>query len=390
MKLTLKSAIAMVVAFSIPAIAVAPASAAAIDRYTITVDCDATLSVTGEDTQNIADGDLLTITFLNCSGIEIWDNDDLANAALPGGTVVDNTENQMINSDDFDVTVDGTAGLEINTSTIGLGTDWDINIKVADDAGDPNSTLILTDDLTLEIGAPDMMIREEDIGDDVADDGTGDIYMGGDDACQVEPGNHVYDAINFDVLIDGTYDFRAVDVLPLDEDMYWMVDKYPAGDPFIVVYEDFDPNNPEAGIVGCNDDSDDNSDNPTIQALWVENPDSLVTGTGYITDNQWPWFRADLEPGDYTIVYMPFPTISTSNFAAGQHDASSDSSTTWDPTAMTVTYEFWGPEGGIVLSSDEELATTGGVNPSFALWAGLGIVGVGVAVAVARRREQRA
>jgi LPXTG-motif cell wall-anchored protein len=48
---------------------------------------------------------------------------------------------------------------------------------------------------------------------------------------------------------------------------------------------------------------------------------------------------------------------------------------------------MWGPAGGIVFG--EELATTGGVEPSFALWAGIGIVGVGVAVAVARRREQR-
>ena len=60
---------------------------------------------------------------------------------------------------------------------------------------------------------------------------------------------------------------------------------------------------------------------------------------------------------------------------------------TWDPIAQKVTYEMWGPAGGIIFG--EELATTGGVEPSFALWAGIGIVGVGVAVAVARRREQR-
>jgi LPXTG-motif cell wall-anchored protein len=49
---------------------------------------------------------------------------------------------------------------------------------------------------------------------------------------------------------------------------------------------------------------------------------------------------------------------------------------------------MWGPEGGIVLGF-EELAPTGGVNPSFALWAGLGVVGIGVAMTVARRREIR-
>jgi hypothetical protein len=50
-----------------------------------------------------------------------------------------------------------------------------------------------------------------------------------------------------------------------------------------------------------------------------------------------------------------------------------------------MTYEIWGPEGGLVLG----LADTG-VDPAFGLWTGLALAGTGVAITVARRRAQRA
>ncbi len=382
MKFTLKSAIAMFAALSIPAVAVAPASALAIDRYTIEVDCDATLPDGAEEDHNIAPGDLLTITILNCSGIDIWDNDDAGNAFLPGGAVIDATQTQAISSDNFVVTVDGGAGLEIDTTTIGESTDWDIDVNVAYDVGNPaGATLLATETLTFPLGVADMMVREAEIG------GL-DVFLGEVSTCEVEPGQHIYRNLDFTVTASGVYDFRAVDVSPMDEDMYWMTEEYPNSDPFMVLYEDFNPNDPEAGVVGCNDDSDDN-DTSEIEDYWDAAGDSLLTGTDYITDDQWPWYRTTLDPGNYSLVIMTPETISTADFDAGQNGATSNNSDTWDPIAQSTTYEMWGPEGGIVLGF-EELAPTGGVNPSFALWAGLGIVGVGVAVAVARRREQRA
>ena len=179
---------------------------------------------------------------------------------------------------------------------------------------------------------------------------------------------------------------------PIDEDLNWGVDTYPTTDPFLAVYETFNPALPETGVVGCNDDNDDTG-NPAIDDAWEMNPDydfeGLVTEAGDILHDQWPWFRATLEPGNYTMVYMPFSTMGSADFAAGQYGLTSvDNGDTWDPIAQSTTYEMWGPAGGIVFG--EGLATTGGVNPSFALWAGIGIVGVGVAVAVARRRDQRA
>lgn len=381
MKFTLKSAIAMFAALSIPAIAVAPASALAIDRYTITVDCDATLPDGAEEDHNIAPGDLLTITILNCSGIVIWDNDDAGNAFLPGGAVIDATQTQAISSDNFVVTVDGGAGLEIDTTTIGESTDWDIDVNVAYDVGNPaGATLLATETLTFPLGVADMMVREAEIG------GL-DVFLGEVSTCEVEPGQHIYRNLDFTVTASGEYDFRAVSVNPMDEDMYWMAEEYPNSDPFMVLYEDFNPNDPEAGVVGCNDDSEDN-DTAEIEAYWGPADDSLLTGTNYITDDQWPWYRTTLDPGNYSLVIMTPETISTADFDAGQNGATSNNSDTWDPIAQSTTYEMWGPEGGIVLGF-EELAPTGGVNPSFALWAGLGVVGIGVAMTVARRREIR-
>ena len=380
MKFTLKSAIAMLVALSISAIAVAPASAMAIDRYTIEVDCDATQLDGAEDDHNIADGDVLTITFTNCTGQDIWDESS-GNAFLPGAVLIDNTQSQTVTTSPFVVTVDGRSQLNIETDGKTI-VDGDLDIRIAYDVGNPaGATLLATETLTFPLGVADMMVREAEIGGS-------DVFLGEVSMCEVEPGQHIYRNLDFTVTASGVYDFRAVDVSPLDEDMYWMTEEYPNSDPFMVLYEDFNPNDPEAGVVGCNNDSDTN-DTAEIEDYWDVADDSLLTGTDYITDDEWPWYRTTLDPGNYSLVIMTPETISTADFDAGQNGATSNNPDTWDPIAQSTTYEMWGPAGGIVFAS-EELAPTGGVNPSFALWAGLGIVGVGVAVAVARRREQRA
>ena len=92
---------------------------------------------------------------------------------------------------------------------------------------------------------------------------------------------------------------------------------------------------------------------------------------------------------------MPFSTAGTDDFAAGQFgDLSTDSDVTWDPIAQSTTYEMWGPAGGIDVGGGPapeapELAETG-VEPTFALWSALFMIGTGaVIMAVRRRREQR-
>jgi hypothetical protein len=378
LKTTIKAAAALVAAL-IPISLASPAFALAIDRYTIEVDCNATLPDGAEEDHNIADGDLLTITFLNCANLDIWDNNNTGNAFLPGGAIIDDSETQLISSNNFVVTVDGETQLEIDTTSIGIDTDWDIDVNMAYDVGNPNSTLLATETLTMPLGVSDMMVRESAIGGP-------DVLLGENGQCDVEPGEHVYSALDFTVLAGGEFDFRAVNVSPMDEDMYWQVEEYPNSDPFMVLYEGFNPDNPDAGVVGCSDNSDDSSGSAEIAAYWGPADDSLLTGTGYITDDQWPWYRTTLEPGNYSLVIMTPETISTEDFDAGQNGATSGNDDTWDPIAQSTTYEMWGPAGGLRLG--HPLADTG-VNPAFALWSGLALAGTGVAITVARRRAQR-
>jgi hypothetical protein len=270
--------------------------------------------------------------------------------------------------------------LEVDTFETNID-DGDLDIRIAYDVGNPEgSALLATETLAFPLGVEDMMVREAEIGGS-------DILLGEESTCEVEPGPHIYRNLDFTVTASGEYDFRAVSVYPMDEDMYWMAEEYPNGDAFMVLYEDFNPNDPEAGVVGCNDDSDDN-DTAEIEAYWGPADDSLLTGTNYIMDDQWPRYRTTLDPGYYSLVIMTPETISTADFDAGQNGATLSYGDTWDPRALSTAYEMWGPEGGIALGF-EELSPTGGVNPSFALWAGLGVVGIGVAMTVARRREIR-
>lgn len=381
-----KSALAVIAAMSSVLITVAPAHAVAYDRLNIVVDCD--LGETGEDDHVIASGEVLTVTFVNCDGVGIIDNDNTGNATMPNSTVIDDSYSQTVSGNSFVVTVDGEADLEVDNSE-------DVDVYVAGTIDDPTTTLLATEDMTLRLSARETMIREEMIGDPVGDDGTGDIYMDMNEECEVEPGLHVYTTLKFDVNKAGTYDFRAIDVSPIDEDLNWGVTKYPSSDPFFALYEDFDPSSPENGLVGCNDDGDD-SGITEVDEAWgplFDSFEGLVTESGEMLHSQWPWFRTTLEPGTYTMVYMPFSTMGTEDFALGQFGATSDNNPTdnpdsvWEPTAQTVTYEMWGPAGGITLG--EGLAATGGIEPSLALWAGLAIVGTGVAIGAGRRRETR-
>ena len=388
MNLALKVA-ATFVAAALPITLATPAFAVEYDRLNITVDCD--LGEIGEDDHVLAPSEVLTVTFVNCDGLSLEDNDNTGNAILPDSTVLNSSGTQIISGNSFVVTVDGEADLAVDD-------DEDVDVYVAGPTDDPSSTLLATEDITIELSASETMIREEAIGT-AGDDGSGNIYIDGKEQCQVEPGLHVYETLEFEVTKEGTYDFRAVGVSPIDEDLNWGVDKYPSSDPFLAVYETFNPALPESGVVGCNDDGDDTGV-PAIDGAWaIDDSNSfegLLTESGDIVDDQWPWFRATLEKGNYTLVYMPFSTVGTEDFAAGRFgDLSSTSDVTWDPIAQTVTYEMWGPAGGIDVGGGPapdapELAETG-VEPTFALWSALFMIGTGaVIMAVRRRREQRA
>lgn len=385
---TVKSAIALLAISAFPLAAAAPAMAVDFDRLDFTVDC--VLGEVGEDDHVLVEGETLTITLENCGGYYIRDFDDTDNATLTTVGLLDSNLVE-IPGGSVNLTITGNADIDFNeTLDDEEEFDVDIDVWIAEPIDDPASTLFGTEEMTLALGAPESMFREEMIGDPTGDDGNGDIYINGLEECQVEPGPHVYETLEFSVTEAGTYDFRAISVDPIDEDLNWGVLKYPSSDPFLALYSDFDPADPESGIVGCNDDND-STGVAEIDLAWdideFDSYEALVTEDGSILDNQFPWFRTDLEPGEYTLVYMPFSAMGTADFDLGQFHESSDNTSTWEPIAQSVTYEMWGPEGGIEIGHG--LAATG-VEPALALWSGLALAGTGVAITVARRRETRA
>jgi hypothetical protein len=309
MNRTLKFAAALVAAL-LPISLASPAFAVAYDRLNIAVDC--AIGETGEDDHVIVPGEVLSVTFRNCDGIDIEEYDNTGNATMPDNTVIDDSGTQTVYANFFVVTVVGAADLGLDDGDI------DVDVYVAGPVDDPTSTLLATEEVTLSLSASETMIREEMIGDPVGDEGSGDIYIGGNEACAVEPGLHVYETLEFTVTKAGTYNFRAVEVSPIDEDLNWGVDKFPSSDPFLAVYETFNPALPETGVVGCNDDGydtgvtviDDAWDDPSSPG---DDFEGLVTESGDILHWQFPWFRSSLEPGNYTLVYMPFSTVGSAD-----------------------------------------------------------------------------
>jgi hypothetical protein len=209
MNKTIASMVALGVAISLP-IGFASPAFALNTRLAITVDCD--LGEEGEDDHVIAPTDVLTITLVNCEGEDALDIDNTGSAVLNGTTTLTGTT-FVLDSGPQEIVVTGSTDIHIADLEIG---NIDIDVNSAGPAYTPSSTLLATEVITLEVGAPETMIRESAIGDPVGDDGTGDIYLGGKEECQVVPGAHVYQTFEIDVVIAGDYQFVATQVSPVD------------------------------------------------------------------------------------------------------------------------------------------------------------------------------
>lgn len=365
-------------------VAMASPAFALNSRLAITVDCD--LGETGEDNHVISPTDVLTITVLNCEDVEAKDYDNNAQAVLDGVTTLTSTA-VVLTQATHEVVVTGSQDYMIANLAFG---DIDVDLYKASTAWTPSSTLLATRALTLELGAPDTMIRENAI-DTPGDDGEGDIYLGGVQNCDLEPGQHVYSTLEFEILTSGEYEFVATDVSPTDEDIIWGEQQYPSSDPFLALYREFDPANPESGVVMCNDDGDESA-NSNVNDSWYDSEEGetyrgLELYNGNIIDNQFPWMSVALEAGRYTLVYLPFSAMSSVDFSAGHYADHPNSETTWSPIAQSVTYDMWGPSGGI--SFEPQLAKTG-VNSALGVWVGLGLLVVGATLAFTRRNNRNA
>jgi hypothetical protein len=368
-----------------------PALAVDFDRLNFTVDC--LVGETGaEDNHTLVPGETLVITLANCAGYYVTENDVSATATLTGGVVLDTTE-VVVPSGPATITIvasaSGDADIEfhdIDELSTDPSFDIDVDIETPGTVADPESTLLASEELTVALDANEMMIGEELIGDPVGDDGEGDALVGGFASCDVEPGLHVYESLDFTVNESGVYDFRAVAVSPLSAQLNWGLDYTPSSDTFLAVYNVFDPANPDDGVVGCNDDADDNGVD-YVEAAYDE-WDATVTDAGDLMHDRFPWFQSELATGEYTLVLMFYQTAGTEDFNIGEYgETSGSSSETWEPGPQSAVFEMWGPTGGLELG--HTLADTG-VNPAFALWSGLALAGTGIAITVARRRAQRA
>ncbi len=367
--------IALLAVSALPLVAVAPASAA-IPRNAFTFDCNE--GNPGEEDHALAPGESVTITLLNCneSVFDITALDAPFNARL--GSVVINATPITIVTDPATIIVDEFANLYLNGPE---GNETFIYINLATVTADPAGELLATTSATLT-SDPDFFTTPDDAV--ILND---DALIGGIVECAVEVGSHPYSTVDLTITEAGTYTFRVVDTDPVEEDMYFGIDNdfSPVGDNFLALYTDFDSADIDANVVGCNDDADDAG--AVAGDLWAtanaagnsrnQGDSNILTSTGYILDDEFAWFTATLQPGQYTMVGTLYSEYSESEWLTNLDDA--------EVTEASMTYEMWGPEGGLVLG----LADTG-VDPAFGLWTGLALAGTGVAITVARRRAQRA
>jgi hypothetical protein len=314
------------------------ANAAAL---TVTVDCatDEDVAVTMEP------GDTLTVTTVNCDyGIADWDLDDGSLYSLELA--------------DVDADLTGGSELVVSSPVAGVGiSDWiefqgvdyyvTLDIDLIPNVADPSGTLITTGDATIDgTSAPTLDFTS-------SSNEFNEHFVGGlEDECDVIAGMHEYGTLEFHVSESGEYTFRIVGVDPVDPDVDESASgSYPTDDPYLALYSSFDPNSPDDNVVGCNDDREFTS----------YNSDDVLL------DRQWSEFAADLEPGNYTLVYTSWQTYD-------------DWAAETEGLDQTVTFEFWGPAGGLELGT---LADTGtnAVTPLNGLGFVLILAGAGLLIA---------
>lgn len=372
------SAGAIALAALVPFTLASPAYAV-LDRSSITFDC--TQYVDGENDLGLLAGESTVITFVNCDGSDFTIVD-----ALDSGNAVDHNENVLtltpapITNDPYVVTVFEFASLSVYSADSGY--EEDVRITVGNLTADPSGALLATEDATIPLNGPEFDIAVET-------DEFNEVQLAGIAGCVIMPGAHVYGTIDITVTEAGLFTFRVIDTVPAEDDLYFNIPESPLGDNFLALYDEFNPADAEAGLLGCNDDGDDWAIDEWDETKLIEDEsgmgDSFVeTSTGYLLDDQFPWFGAELELGTYTLVAATWGPMSSAEWTAGENQDGN----IWDAVDGTITYEMWGPEGALVVGTAEpELAETG-FSGSIAIWAGIGLVGTAAAFAVARRRNQ--
>ncbi len=333
MKNPIKSAIAILAVSALPLIAVAPASASVNPNLSnITLNC---LDDNYAERDVAFYGPSVTVTLLNCQSFNLWDWDNTGNASIDGTTTLTNDQVNMIQVDESPevITLTGPANLEIWDYEVPVnGFDVYLNFIEPYDMPNPSGAKLLDRSQTIPLVTPDFSFgTQENI------DNGDELYLGGVESCTINPGRHIYATEEFTVNTGGDYTFRVTGVSPTSGYLTGTHDEAgnPMDDVLLAIYRNFDPTNPNSGVIGCNDDLrqlvigghdyDDNHFNLTQQGDYVE---------GHM-----PYFGTPLDKGEYTLVFTTWYAYSSADWLSG---GSGD----WTPSDGVVYFDVWGPNGG--------------------------------------------
>jgi hypothetical protein len=168
---------------------------------------------------------------------------------------------------------------------------------------------------------------------DLSDD---EHFLGGLEDCDLESdsgkGDHVYVTRSVRVSVGGEYTFRGVGTDPMSRYLSSLNPDNSIADPFFALYSSFDPANPDANVVGCNDDVNDTYDD-------YGDDMALQLDGGVLMEGHQPNFVAQLQPGEYTLVLTLYGEL--------------ENPTWWtDQAPGSVDFEMWGPVDGLCDVAD--------------------------------------
>ena len=255
----------------------------------------------------------LTVTMKNCAGKKLV-------VGSPGIVVGANTRaNETLSPIPATFIVSNGASLDFQSST---GTSEFTLDYLPSRSIRPNPTVPLAGSTNMVIG---LRPKSFTVTENNPNGGTPVHDLGTNPDCRVEVGEHSYTTKKIKISTAGSFTFRFVKTNNENRDqVFWGTDS-PINDPFLAVYQDFDPNNVDANVIGCNDDSGSSDESVSGQLL----------------QSKYSEFTAQLQPGSYTLVLATFATAPARSWTK----------------AAGGTFELWG-EGLDVGASSSSLAGT--------------------------------
>lgn len=350
----------------------APAQAA---TTTSSIDCIADAGDSGQ--LGGAVGDTFTVNLANCAYMQPRNGTAVA-VSTPSVTLA------------LDV------DMRFSSTLSGLGSSSTrVKVRTYPSTTDPVPTgqLLATNDFVLDSAAQQISVTDNT--------GVGqlDHLLGGLPGCNIAAGanggSHAYSTMDITVNTAGDFTFRGLRSDPIGgyNSVPGIYD--PLQDPFLALYRTFDPANPDAGVLGCNDDLTTVIFDQT-NSIW--NFSQRTDGT--LIEAHQPYFAATaLTPGFYTLVLMTYDPISSADLSAG----SAAGFGSFPVRSRTTTFELWGPAGGLSLghvspsangsapltspAAAPELPSTG-IDLQPALLAFVALLLGGTALLTARRRSR--